>query len=1540
MKARVFCLVLSVALLMVMLGLVVHGSATAMSPGLAPETNGGAVAIWDPSTLHVAQEETFRLVFTVPPGGFPEGSQLKVQDADFHGMGWTMFQRFQTMTPTVEGYMTVTCSAPGVTVSVARFETGPQQMSYSIVTVVSGSLGVGEVLTMTYGDTSVSPQGSATSPHRAYQHVAWPIAIDTDGGGFHPLSELPTMDIAPDPNPAHMFATAPTYVQKGISFDLAVRVLDDWGNACIDYGGMLSFSSTDGAATLPADTVFPAGTGFRRFPVTLNTTGIHYLDIDDGGTFSINSNPIVVVDEAPEEQIFWGDLHGHHGHIYTFTIGVSPTIEVRVDEYMEYARDVSDLDFACESHKSSAYWNVSQVHEDIAESILQYESSEFVPFRGFEWMGKKSQNEGHHNVYYLAADGPYWSPDEDESDSLDELYRQAANSGYEALIIPHAPSYSGHNWSKFLADDLNARFRRQGEIYSHWDLSEELDRGSMRAGWVTGNRMGTIASTDGHFNYPGLPIGDVCDPDDPGGPECPEGRTANGGLTAVYAPHLTRQHLWQGLKQRHTYGTDGMRLYLAFSADGVPMGEQVRTTSAPHLEVVAAGTADIEKVEVFRGTYAEVPADPGPTEDYYTTVYSATPMTLTTTFAFDDTGFSEDCFYYVRVSQTDGRRAWSSPIWVDYAPPPADLWAGCDNGAADPGENLVTCAPDTQFAHTSELQVTDGRPRLLASGVSLPLTGLRVYNVENVDSYVPYGTSGWLAFMQRQVDRVKFAGAHFLGINAHGMRLYTGDEASDPADPGNWQWGPLDDLFNYAAEQGVYLIPAVQTDSPPVWWIETHEGAMQTDDEGTIWGRVTFNNPGYWTLADELLTHVIHHYRDHPALLAWDFRVGEGENNYSPPYVQNIFNPPDTWCDYSPQAVVNWRLWLTATYGNDEALRTAWDDSSVTIDTAEIPLPRPEVTPSNESEVLPYANGPGDTRREFYDWHHFRLEEKMAETAHFGELFRTEDPYHVILSDPAYVPLAGGNRLRWGTLDGETLYRSPYIDALIEQPRFGHTDQGGGFTVARETLYETTQYALHHNRLQTWAKEETSEMNDPGGDQENLWRLDSAAILHAALGQGDGWVTGSVTDTMLPAWSDGERAEMARLAGLFSAPGLRSPQPEIAVLSDPLDAFDYFVGGQVAPPYLRGGDRSQFLETAWKNGLAFDILTVDDVRLEPDRLADYQAILIVNQARLPLDVAGQLAAYRDGGGGLFVGGRTGIYDELGCPDDSALETLLGVSIVATQTTDYETWSFDNAPDPLLDGLQGLQYADDNLYHIPTFNMIAEGYYPLGHLATGAPPAATAGRKGQTVFWFPRLGTETSEHLATFQRNLWSFFGVGSAVTAEGEVEIAGDTHLNLFSPVSQTVQVRYPPTMTGALVWDWNAMDLVGPVPPGPQPELALHADANSSAFLGTFVPGSGPQLVAVSGASLARSEYLSATNTFAVVLYRTVPGLQIQVAIHPGDLSVEEAAVEGGGLDHAGFDRSGQVYLVQATPTDERMTVSVQFGREAIYVPLVTRSD
>lgn len=1488
-------------------------------------------AVFDPATLNAGQDETFRLVYTAGEGGLPEGTTIAVQDPNFHGMGWTIFQRFQTDDPNESGYLTVSSTNEDVTLSLTRDEPASvNDPSYSVITIESGAIYEGDSITLTYGDTTDSPEGAALTPHKAYEHIAWLVSIDT-GSGPELLQRQPLISIQAKTEAEHMFATAPTYVQIGVPFDLTVRVLDEYGNPCNAYSGMFTFTSTDNSADLPSGTNLPSGTGYQRFSAILKTPGIHYIYVDDSNGFSINSNPVVVMDALPSKQIFWGDLHGHHGYVNELDGN-------RIDQYIEYARNVSDLDFATESAKSSTYWNVPETWEEVEESVFLYESRDFLPLLGFEWMGKNRQ--GHHNIYYLATSGPQYSPDDSLSDTLDKLYLRVAEDNKEALIIPHASSYTGHNWSRIQAADLNARFRRLAEIYSHWDSSEETDPGSVRAGWAAGNRMGVIACTDGHYCFPGTPLSDEGPEGEKaeGGPATGyEGYTVVGGLTAVRAPYSARHHLWQGLKQRHTYATDGARIFLDFGVDGHPMGEEYRTSTPPHIQVEAAGTAEIEIVEVFRGTYAEDPENMESTENYYETVYTVAPGALTTALEFDDTGFNKDCFYYVRVTQVDGHRAWSSPVWVDYGSAPLDLWAQCGNSVSDPGENLVTCAPDTQLAPISQVQMIDGKLCMVANGVPVPMTGLYVYNVSNVDSFVPYGDDAWLEFMMIQVDRVKFAAGHYLGFHGFGMSLYDGPEyptAEQMNDPDNWNWDLLDSVFDYAAKEGVYLILTISVDQPPPWWQRDHTEAMQTDEDGQLWNTVTFNNPDYWALADVLLEVFVNHYKDQPALLAWDFRVGQGENNYAPPYTVDVFNPPDAWCDYSEKAVSNFRDWLTAKYGDDEALKAAWRDPRVTLATAEIPFRSEMVEPATVEEVILLINGPGDIRPDFYDWYNFRLDEKIAETQHFAELFSNLDPDRVTLSDPANVPLSKFTTMQGGTMDGETLYRSPYIDAVVHHPRIGHTDQANSFNSQRIGLCMTDQYAIHNGVIALWVNEETSEVIDPDGDQENIWRLNSIAALNASMGQGCGWVIGSTTDPMLPAWSYSEQAEIGRLAGLYSAPGLEGPQPKIAVLADPRgEIFDYYIGGPMAFPYLIGSDRGTFLDALWANGMNYDILSVDNVRIDPGVLDSYKGILVMNIPRLPLDVAQHLADFRDSGGGLLIGGRTGIFDGLGKPDPASLETLLDASITGMHRSDLKTWAFDDIADPLLlGGLQNTTYAEDNLYYIPIFDLAASGYKAIGHL-TDVPEVATAGRKGNTVFWFPRLRTVTPESMITFQRNLWRLFGVEARASARKGVEATGANYLSIFSAVDQVVIVNYPPEMAGALVWDWMSMQLMGTIPE--DGELAVQINGNSTVFLGTVVTEAEPQLVAISRASLAGAENLTESSAFAIKLYRAVPGLQAQVAVHPGELHIKDAVVNGASLDYAGYEETGQVYVVQFTPNAELVTVTLGFemGEEPVAI-------
>jgi len=1536
------CLSLALALAAIALALLLAGVSRAAPSGVAapprvaraPSADGDGLAAFTPPHLHAGLTETFCLVYTATSPIATDGA-IRVVDPNFNGTRWAMWQTFQDTHPAIPGYLSVSSTNGTVTLVISRAQShGCQYQSDTTIQVASGALDVGDEVTLCFADGRI--------PHRAYQAVEWHTSTDADGDGtFAPIGTPPRIDILPAPTPALMVATGPTYVERGAPFTLTVRVLDEYSNPCQAFVDTLTFTATDPLAVLPpADAPFPSGRGVHQFPVTLNSTGIHYLYVDPAGPLpAVNSSPFVVVDSLDAQpQLFWGDLHGHHGHVYTATLGQ------RVDEYMEYARDVSDLDFVCESHKSSSYDNTMEVHVDVAASVPQYNNpGQFVTFRGYEWMGKSGT--GHHNVYFsttgLFADLIY-SPDDAASDTLDELWwllEEGLPASVEAIAPPHALLSGATDWHEFDEFTLNRRYRPLAEIYSHWG-SSEMGAHSAREALVYGNRVGFYGSSDTHFAYPGNPQTEAWGD---------RGQDAVGGLAAVRAVTLTRESLWQGLTQRHTYATEGERIFLDFAVNGYPMGSEISATIAPHVVVTAAGTAPISEVIVFKGTVVTGTISSTQIDDRYTILYSATPDQLVTSFDLTDAGFSGDAFYYVRVTQADGKRAWSSPIWVDYGAP-VDLWAGCGNGALDPGETLVSCPADAQIAQTAWLTQTDGTPAVVVSDTVVPMIGLYVYNVQNVTGYVPYTSTAWVPFMQEHVDRVISAGLSYLGFGgAWGPDAYQGPPYPTPAqldDPANWDLDNLDRLFAYAARKGVYLLPTGLASRPPEWWSTVpiaHRDMMQLDSDGTRWSTASFNNPEYWQTVDPILEHIIAHFRDHPALLGWDVRIGQGENNYPPPYTHDVFNPPQTWCDYSPYARDRFRAWLTDRYSTDAALQTAWLSPTVTLATAEIPRPLDEITPTTPSEMIPFVNGSVDARPQFRDWLAFRLDEKSAEKQHFLELFRTHDPDHVVLS-PASFPLVEANP-RDGRQDGERAYRAPSPDVMIYHPRIAHTDEPG-FNTQRSTAYAADQYAARSGKLTAWANEETSEIH-AGYDVDNIWRLSSFAVMHASMAQGDGWVTGiegpDDPSNMLPSWDSTERAEMRRLSSLHTAPDLRVPQPKIAVLADDFnDGFDYPLSGMLASHLSRVADREDFIQNLFDNGRAYDLLTAGDVISHPEYLQDYDAVLVLSLPRLAPSVAAELDAYRDGGGGLFVAGVTGVMDAYGRQDMTALNTLLDVtaSTMITGEAQIDAWQFDTVEDPLAGPLSGTVTAG-NLYYVPVLPS-GSGYTEVAHL-TGSAPAPVVGYRDRTVFWFPRLEMTALDQVQ-FQENLWAFFGVAPNAVASAKVEATGGNYKSIFTPDPTTVHVALEDAIsaTGGLVWDWNGMELAGSVPAGPTPAVTYDTVENGSYFLGTTPHTDAVQFVALSGGLLGPVLDDVDARRYAVGVYRAMPGQPVTVAIYPGDGSIERVSTTGATLTGARFDPSGQVYLITVSPLEERLTITLEYtldDEEHIYLPVLIKN-
>jgi hypothetical protein len=165
---------------------------------------------------------------------------------------------------------------------------------------------------------------------------------------------------------------------------------------------------------------------------------------------------------------------------------------------------------------------------------------------------------------------------------------------------------------------------------------------------AAGQRLGFVGGSDAHSGRPGYPAHsrryfdtDYFDWE----PEC-----YPGGFTGIYAEELSREAVFDAIRQRRCFATTGQRIVVDFKADGHWMGEEYKSSGAPHLWVKVIGTAPLASVTVVKNN-----------QDYISRPGTGQEME----FEFEKTERPRDTdFYYVRVIQQDEEMAWSSPIWI------------------------------------------------------------------------------------------------------------------------------------------------------------------------------------------------------------------------------------------------------------------------------------------------------------------------------------------------------------------------------------------------------------------------------------------------------------------------------------------------------------------------------------------------------------------------------------------------------------------------------------------------------------------------------------------------------------------------------------------------------------------------------------------------------------------------------------------------------------------------------------------------------------
>jgi hypothetical protein len=96
----------------------------------------------------------------------------------------------------------------------------------------------------------------------------------------------------------HFSVVAPATATAGTAFNFTVTALDAFNNTATTYTGTAHFTSTDGQAVLPANSMLTKGTG--TFPATLKTAGSQTITATDAVTASITgtSNSINVSSAA------------------------------------------------------------------------------------------------------------------------------------------------------------------------------------------------------------------------------------------------------------------------------------------------------------------------------------------------------------------------------------------------------------------------------------------------------------------------------------------------------------------------------------------------------------------------------------------------------------------------------------------------------------------------------------------------------------------------------------------------------------------------------------------------------------------------------------------------------------------------------------------------------------------------------------------------------------------------------------------------------------------------------------------------------------------------------------------------------------------------------------------------------------------------------------------------------------------------------------------------------------------------------------------
>jgi len=545
------------------------------------------------------------------------------------------------------GFVRVGSSNPSTIIALSKRNMLP--FNYNIRATFTGVPPiVGDTITFTYGDTSGSHLARATSNVHATKYE-FRLLVDKNGNNlWNVIQPIPVIEVVSKPAKQYQI-TLPSLNTSDDLVSAVIIALDEYNNIDTGFSGTLDLScSGDTDCGIPNSVEFNL-IDSGRVVISFNSgEGEHQIiAINSSGT-EFFSNPYMVSTTAPEYRLFWGDIQNH-----TNISDGNGTIE----DFYNYAKNVANLDFIALTDHDHTYGK-NYLTFDVWEKIKEFarmhsDGGNFVAFLGWEWT---NENKGHKHIIYPGDDG---DPRNYRSYPLpSDLWR--ALEGERALTISHHVAWGGRkvDWN-FRSD----KFQRVVEIYSQHgafefnlnplgpqSTSTRAPGHFVRDALAMGHKMGILASSDGHFGYPGN--GWMW------APTALDSTARATGLTGIYAETLTRESLFSALEERRVYGTTDHRTILAFKVNGEWMGSEIQSDLIPLITGSVLSHTQIKSVEIVKFDGMNYEFIPLNLEGVNTSLE----------FSYRDSSYLRSSFYYLRVTSignSNDRFAWSSPVWVN-----------------------------------------------------------------------------------------------------------------------------------------------------------------------------------------------------------------------------------------------------------------------------------------------------------------------------------------------------------------------------------------------------------------------------------------------------------------------------------------------------------------------------------------------------------------------------------------------------------------------------------------------------------------------------------------------------------------------------------------------------------------------------------------------------------------------------------------------------------------------------------------------------------